>query len=108
VLMRKFRKTRVVTAFASAIAPVLVVGSFGCASDTLAASEYARGPANPAAPESTLPSATPAASSSQGSSASELSPDAGVVYTCPMHPDVQMQAPGRCPKCGMNLVPKAP
>jgi heavy metal translocating P-type ATPase len=26
-------------------------------------------------------------------------------YTCPMHPEVRQQGPGRCPKCGMNLVP---
>ena len=32
--------------------------------------------------------------------------DAGVIYTCPMHPEVQQPAPGRCPKCGMKLVPK--
>ena len=26
-------------------------------------------------------------------------------YTCPMHPDVVMDHPGNCPKCGMKLVP---
>ncbi len=25
------------------------------------------------------------------------------VYTCPMHPEVVSQAPGKCPKCGMTL-----
>lgn len=25
-------------------------------------------------------------------------------YTCPMHPEVQSDKPGKCPKCGMNLV----
>lgn len=29
---------------------------------------------------------------------------AGKVYTCPMHPDVQADKPGKCPKCGMALV----
>ena len=29
------------------------------------------------------------------------------IYTCPMHPDVQAREPGRCPKCGMKLEPKA-
>ena len=29
-----------------------------------------------------------------------------VVYTCPMHPDVQMDKPGNCPKCGMTLIKK--
>lgn len=28
------------------------------------------------------------------------------VYTCPMHPEVKSDKPGRCPKCGMNLVPQ--
>jgi hypothetical protein len=27
------------------------------------------------------------------------------VYTCPMHPEVRQSKPGRCPKCGMTLVP---
>ncbi|PYJ77105.1 MAG: hypothetical protein DME69_11500, partial [Verrucomicrobia bacterium] len=26
-------------------------------------------------------------------------------YTCPMHPEVVMNHPGNCPKCGMKLVP---
>jgi len=29
-----------------------------------------------------------------------------VIYTCPMHPEVQMSKPGNCPKCGMNLEKK--
>jgi hypothetical protein len=29
-----------------------------------------------------------------------------VIYTCPMHPEVKENAPGKCPKCGMNLEPK--
>jgi|WetSurMetagenome_2_1015567.scaffolds.fasta_scaffold1180485_2 hypothetical protein len=27
-------------------------------------------------------------------------------YTCPMHPEVQSDKPGSCPKCGMELVRK--
>jgi Heavy metal binding domain len=27
-------------------------------------------------------------------------------YTCPMHPEVVMDHPGNCPKCGMKLVPR--
>ena len=30
------------------------------------------------------------------------------VYTCPMHPDVISDKPGKCPKCGMALVEKKP
>lgn len=29
-----------------------------------------------------------------------------VIYTCPMHPEVQKSKPGSCPKCGMTLVKK--
>ena len=28
---------------------------------------------------------------------------AGAVYTCPMHPEIQQDHPGPCPKCGMAL-----
>lgn len=27
-------------------------------------------------------------------------------YTCTMHPEVVQDKPGKCPKCGMKLVPK--
>jgi rubrerythrin len=40
--------------------------------------------------------------------ADETKKDASVaatVYTCPMHPEVISDKPGKCPKCGMNLVP---
>lgn len=28
-----------------------------------------------------------------------------MLYTCPMHPEVRRETPGKCPKCGMDLVP---
>jgi len=28
------------------------------------------------------------------------------LWTCPMHPEVVQDHPGKCPKCGMDLVPK--
>lgn len=33
---------------------------------------------------------------------------AGVIYTCPMHREVQQVGPGSCPKCGMALEPMMP
>ena len=33
------------------------------------------------------------------------SPGTAVVYVCPMHPGVVADAPGRCPACGMKLLP---
>lgn len=33
-------------------------------------------------------------------------PASADVYTCPMHPEVQSDKPGKCPKCGMALVKK--
>lgn len=32
----------------------------------------------------------------------------GMVYTCPMHPQVRQSAPGHCPICGMVLEPMLP
>ena len=27
-------------------------------------------------------------------------------YSCPMHPDITSDKPGKCPKCGMDLIDK--
>jgi P-type Cu+ transporter len=32
---------------------------------------------------------------------------AGVIYTCPMHPQIRHKGPGNCPICGMTLEPLA-
>lgn len=46
------------------------------------------------------PASTPAQTAPAGS------PVVAQQYTCPMHPEVVTNAPGKCPKCGMELVPK--
>jgi Heavy metal binding domain len=30
----------------------------------------------------------------------------GQIFVCPMHADVRQPNSGKCPKCGMNLVPE--
>lgn len=30
----------------------------------------------------------------------------GIIYTCPMHPEVRKTEPGKCPGCGMDLIPE--
>ena len=37
--------------------------------------------------------------------AGDAKPATGVIYTCPMHPEVKNVGPGDCPICGMKLVP---
>jgi FtsP/CotA-like multicopper oxidase with cupredoxin domain len=37
----------------------------------------------------------------------ELPPGATVAYTCPMHPEVLSDEPGKCPRCGMKLLATA-
>ena len=53
------------------------------------------GPAPAAAPDSAAPK----------TAKDEGTPKA-IVYSCPMHPEVTRSQPGKCPECGMNLVPK--
>lgn len=31
-------------------------------------------------------------------------PDAEIVFACPMHPEVLQKTPGYCPRCGMTLI----
>jgi RND family efflux transporter MFP subunit len=38
-------------------------------------------------------------------STTDTAPAKKQLYTCPMHPDVISDKPGKCPKCGMDLVP---
>ncbi len=50
--------------------------------------------------------AAPAAHAPHSASAAQAQPPApGVIYTCPMHPEVRSPTPGPCPICGMALEP---
>lgn len=55
-----------------------------------------------AEPEQYLKPATkPGAAAHSG----EAPPQKGVIYTCPMHPEIRQEGPGSCPICGMALEP---
>jgi len=54
-------------------------------------------------PPSQTPVQNPA--SANTNSVSETKPAAKQLWTCPMHPDVISDKPGKCPKCEMDLVP---
>ena len=92
------------TPFRHALA--LGIALAACASDPPARAPRLD-PSNPDAPESTPPAPSAQASSSEPAEAAHehRAPNA-TVYTCPMHPEIQQPTPGRCPKCGMTLVPK--
>jgi Cu+-exporting ATPase len=36
----------------------------------------------------------------------KIAPSGNAIYTCPMHPEIEQDHPGSCPKCGMDLEPK--
>jgi hypothetical protein len=67
------------------------------------------------APEPPVPEPQPApAPGARKAPSAKRTPERAVpqapaaVYSCPMHPEVMSDAPGRCPKCGMNLELTAP
>ena len=37
----------------------------------------------------------------------DVGADGALIYTCPMHPEVVSDEPGRCPSCGMKLIGEA-
>ena len=49
--------------------------------------------------------ANPQSYLNKGSTKTEPQDD-NAIYTCPMHPEIEQQGPGSCPKCGMALEPK--
>jgi len=65
-------------------------------------------PSNPAAPEAAPLDAGAVSQIVLSPKAAKPDGAAATVYTCPMHPEVEAHEPGRCPKCGMTLVPKPP
>ena len=42
----------------------------------------------------------------QNKSITDTTKQDAVIYTCTMHPEIQSNKPGACPKCGMALVQK--
>ena len=75
-------------------------------------------PSNEAAPSADMPSTGHAGHDMEGmghnmagmdhsmSSSRPAASQHAVLYTCVMHPEVVSDKPGKCPKCGMKLVPK--
>lgn len=111
--------------FRSSILCLAAVALLSCASQPKQLPPEAD-PANPDAPQSRPIEVSDALSETQPVPREEAPPahaghgahvsgaaqgtvDAGAtVYTCPMHPEVRSDKPGRCPKCGMKLVPESP
>ncbi|MDP3667024.1 MAG: heavy metal-binding domain-containing protein [Sediminibacterium sp.] len=42
----------------------------------------------------------------QNKSVTDTTKQDTVIYTCTMHPEIKFNQPGKCPKCGMDLVKK--
>lgn len=90
----------------------------GCANKTIQSQMSAADPANPNAPESMfsprpdiLKAGMPISSDqpvTEPTSPSHLPATLSTTYTCPMHAEVVQQSEGKCPKCGMRLVPAEP
>src|SRR6185369_3973872 len=53
-----------------------------------------------------VPAILPDGSTLIALTAPAAAPTVGTVYMCPMHPEVEQDHPGTCPKCGMALEPK--
>ena len=45
------------------------------------------------------------AKNSREKSGLSINADKGIIWTCAMHPQIRMTHPGKCPICGMDLIP---
>ncbi len=66
-------------------------------------------PANPRAAEAPIEDPAPflRGETKPPPAAAPAPPATTAAYVCPMHPEVGAAEPGTCPKCGMQLVPRA-
>ena len=96
---------------AAAESPALAVNAFAGGGTALAASPPAAEPAEPPAPATAHGEHQHGGAAAPSETGKKDQPASGAdkkatTYTCPMDADVVSDKPGRCPKCGMNLVPK--
>ena len=84
------------------------VNASACSPGPMPVIQSPRDPSSPAAEEGVPPLSllASAAAPNLGPRSPDDSGPGSVVYVCPMHPEVTSSSPGRCPKCGMDLVPK--
>ncbi|WNG46626.1 hypothetical protein F0U60_22800 [Archangium minus] len=109
------------------VAGALALGLSACAFGAAERVPSLSDPSNPEAPESPVrgmaavladnassfpshPAPAGAAKHSEHShpGGADAGTPAATGYVCPMHPEVTSPEPGRCPKCGMKLVPQKP
>jgi P-type Cu+ transporter len=69
--------------------------------------KFTADPQRYAQPASAAPGAAAALAATAATTAATTTVE-GATYTCPMHPEVQQDHPGACPKCGMALEPETP
>ncbi|MET4108550.1 MULTISPECIES: heavy metal-binding domain-containing protein [Hymenobacter] len=87
-----------ILSFAAVLASVSILAS-GCSDNAN------KGGTTDATTTTTAPAAN---SDTTAASAAGSATEAKVgQYTCPMHPEVVSDQPGKCPKCGMTLVKKS-
>jgi hypothetical protein len=99
----------------------ILLGLAGCAAPEISVAPAHGHPANPTEQEVPLylaaaqPTDTPGAPAvggelqRSGAKGQGREPGAkAAAFTCPMHPEVQADVPGKCPICGMQLVRTKP
>ena len=93
------------TRFCLALSGLLALG--GCAgAPPIAVTHDPAHPADPNAPVADPPPSTTLALNSPAPATSSATTVAGAQYTCPHHPEVVSDQPGKCPKCRMKLMRK--
>jgi Cu+-exporting ATPase len=96
--------TELKRSFATPILSIAMLPALSCSGAEMPPPAHTS-PQSPDAEEAPAPPVATVLSEDPPVAAASEAPPAAAEHVCPMHSEVRQSGPGKCPKCGMDLVP---